>query len=110
VPDHDPTRADGAAEPNAKEGRPRRRRGTKSSHVSSGGIVRSRPGMTLCGHSAMRVCTDCRHAVAGRVLVRAAGPCRAIDIRTIDRHPLASVGSLVLGVRCSSVQAQHRWP
>jgi hypothetical protein len=35
---------------------------------------------------------------------------RAIDIRTIDRHPLASVGSLVLGVRCSSVQAQHRWP
>jgi hypothetical protein len=26
---------------------------------------------------------------------------RAIDIRTIDRHPLASVGSLVLGCRCS---------
>jgi hypothetical protein len=26
---------------------------------------------------------------------------RAIDIRTIDRHPLASVGSLVLGLRCS---------
>ena len=25
----------------------------------------------------------------------------AIDIRTIDRHPLASVGSLVLGLRCS---------
>ena len=24
---------------------------------------------------------------------------RAIDIRTIDRHPLASVGSLVLGLR-----------
>jgi hypothetical protein len=26
---------------------------------------------------------------------------RAIDIRTIDRHPLASVGSLVLGLQCS---------
>jgi hypothetical protein len=26
---------------------------------------------------------------------------RAIDIRTVDRHPLASVGSLVLGLRCS---------
>jgi hypothetical protein len=26
---------------------------------------------------------------------------RTIDIRTIDRHPLASVGSLVLGLRCS---------
>ena len=26
---------------------------------------------------------------------------RAIDIRTIDRHPLASVGSLALGLRCS---------
>jgi hypothetical protein len=26
---------------------------------------------------------------------------RAIDIRTIDCHPLAYVGSLVLGLRCS---------
>jgi hypothetical protein len=26
---------------------------------------------------------------------------RAIDIRTLDRHPLASVGSLVIGFRCS---------
>jgi hypothetical protein len=26
---------------------------------------------------------------------------RAIDLRTIDRHPLASVGTLVLGLRCS---------
>jgi hypothetical protein len=29
------------------------------------------------------------------------GTSRAIDIRTIDRHPFASVGSLVLGLRCS---------
>jgi hypothetical protein len=26
---------------------------------------------------------------------------RAIDLRTIDRHPLASVANLVLGLRCS---------
>jgi hypothetical protein len=26
---------------------------------------------------------------------------RSLDLRTIDRHPLASVGSLVLGLRCS---------
>jgi phage FluMu protein Com len=26
---------------------------------------------------------------------------RALDIRTIDRHPMASIGSLVLGLRCS---------
>ena len=29
------------------------------------------------------------------------GTIRALDIRTVDRHPLASVGSLVLGLRCS---------
>jgi hypothetical protein len=26
---------------------------------------------------------------------------RAIDLGTIDRHPLASVGTLVLGLRCA---------
>jgi hypothetical protein len=29
------------------------------------------------------------------------GRSRAIDLRTVDRHPLASVGTLVLGLRCS---------
>jgi hypothetical protein len=29
------------------------------------------------------------------------GTSRAIDLRPIDRHPLASVGTLVLGLRCS---------
>jgi hypothetical protein len=28
------------------------------------------------------------------------GTSRAIDLRTLDRHPLASVGTLVLGLRC----------
>jgi hypothetical protein len=29
------------------------------------------------------------------------GTSRAIDLRTLDRHPLASVGTLLLGVWCS---------
>jgi hypothetical protein len=29
------------------------------------------------------------------------GTGRTIDLRTLDRHPLASVGTLVLGLRCS---------
>jgi hypothetical protein len=29
------------------------------------------------------------------------GTSRAIDLRSFDRHPLASVGTLVLGLRCS---------
>src|SRR6201995_4855416 len=29
------------------------------------------------------------------------GTSRAIDLRMLDRHPLASVGTLVLGLRCS---------
>jgi hypothetical protein len=29
------------------------------------------------------------------------GTKKAIDLRSIDRHPLASVGTLVLGLRCS---------
>jgi hypothetical protein len=37
-----------------------------------------------------------------RIIVRpASGTSQAIDLRTVDRHPLASVGTLVLGPRCS---------
>jgi hypothetical protein len=31
----------------------------------------------------------------------AAGTSKAIHLRTIDRHPLASIGTLMLGLRCS---------
>jgi hypothetical protein len=41
-----------------------------------------------------------RNTVVGRLLSRLPDK-RAIDIRTLDRHPLASVGSLVIGLRCS---------
>jgi hypothetical protein len=37
--------------------------------------------------------TACGHALARRLL--------PLDLRTLDRHPLASVGTLVLGLRCS---------
>jgi hypothetical protein len=43
---------------------------------------------------------DGRNAVVGRLLSRVPTS-QAIDIRTLDRHPLASAGSLVLGLRCS---------
>jgi len=52
------------------------------------------------GELASGIGAPCRDAVVGRVLARLPNQ-RAIDIRTIDRHPLASVGSLVLGLRCS---------
>jgi hypothetical protein len=41
-----------------------------------------------------------RDALAGRLLP-GRGTSRAIDLRAVDRHPLASVGTLVLGLRCS---------
>ena len=34
-------------------------------------------------------------------LAAAAGRAGQIDLRTVNRHPLASVGTLVLGLRCS---------
>jgi hypothetical protein len=38
------------------------------------------------------------------------GTSRMIDVRAIDRHPLASVGSLVLGLRCSWCQGAGPMP
>jgi hypothetical protein len=36
------------------------------------------------------------------------GTSRAIDLRTVDRHPLASVGTLVLGLRVLGVRGRRR--
>jgi hypothetical protein len=41
-----------------------------------------------------------RHAMARRFL-SGCGTSRAIDLHTLDRHPLASVGTLLVGLRCS---------
>jgi hypothetical protein len=35
---------------------------------------------------------------------------RMVDVRTIDRHPLASICSLVLGLRCSWCQGAGPMP
>jgi hypothetical protein len=35
------------------------------------------------------------------VFCQGCGTSRAIDLRALDRHPLASVGTLLLGLRCS---------
>src|SRR5215470_2850285 len=55
----------------------------------------------MCDHSGMLwldvYCPGCRTN-------------RAIDIRTIDRHPLASVGRLVLGLRCTWCQGDAPMP
>jgi pimeloyl-ACP methyl ester carboxylesterase len=52
-------------------------------------VVANDPGRALAGTPWLDVfCLGC-------------GTSRAIDLRTLDRHPLASVGTLVLGLRCS---------
>jgi hypothetical protein len=38
------------------------------------------------------------------------GTNRTIDLRALDRHPLASVGTLVLGLRCSWCPGSARMP
>jgi hypothetical protein len=75
-------------------GRPRRRPMMMRCALSSDGTPRLRAAEVLCGRR--------------RSGVRSSPACRGWtsiasdrDIRTLDRHPLASVGSLVLGLRCS---------
>jgi hypothetical protein len=40
------------------------------------------------------------------VFCRGCGTSKAIDLRTVDRHPLAAVGTPVLGLHCSWCPAQ----
>jgi hypothetical protein len=42
------------------------------------------------------------------VLCPGCGTSRAIDLRTVDRHPLASVGMMVLGLPCGSAPMRMR--
>jgi hypothetical protein len=55
-----------------------------------------------------------RRAVAGTpwldVFCPGCGTSRAIDLRTVDRHPLASVGTMVLGLRCSWCPGSAQMP
>jgi hypothetical protein len=80
------------------EGRPRRpcRNGSCDPALERSAIAGLRhvvvahdPGALLAGTPWLDVfCPGC-------------GTSRAIDLRTLDRHPLASAGTLVLGLRCS---------
>jgi hypothetical protein len=52
-----------------------------------------------------------RAALAGMpwldVFCPGCGTSRVTDLLTLDRHPLASVGTLVLGLRCSGVRCRR---
>jgi hypothetical protein len=99
MPEHDPTRADRmalymrerAAEKAAREEAVRVVEQWNTSLVAGQGSMWSPTirAAILAGMPWLDIyCPGCRTS-------------RAIDIRTVDRHPLASVGSLVLGLRCS---------
>ena len=108
MPEHDPTRTDrlalymraGAAEKAAHDDAVRVVAQWNIALAAGGGVLWSPTirAALLAGTPWLDVyCPGCRTS-------------RAIDIRTIDRHPLASVGSLVLGLRCSMCSGSiHSW-
>jgi hypothetical protein len=55
------------------------------------------PAATCCG----RRRSGLRRSQGRDVFCPGCGTSRAIDLRKVDRHPLASVATLVLGLRCS---------
>ena len=102
MPDHDPTRTDGLAL------YMRAKAAEKAAHDEAVRVVERKNAALAAGRSALWSPTIRGAITAGMPWLDVYCPgcrtSRAIDIRTIDRHPLASVGSLVLGLRCS------RWP
>jgi len=99
MPDHDPTRAGRLA---------RHRRANaadKANHVEALSVVEQWNADLAAGNGTLWSPTIRCAVTAGMPWLDVYCPgCRtshAIDIRIIDRHPLASVGSLVLGLRCS---------
>jgi hypothetical protein len=73
MPDHDPTRADSATELMRKR-RPGSLHGLRRCSLSSGEIVRSRPGAAPCGHRQIRAAV-----IAGQSLLSLLH--RAADVR-----------------------------
>ena len=99
MPEHDPTRTDRMAaymwaRSAQKAARDEAVRVVEmwKAEVASGGLILWSPTIqaaVLAGMPWLEVyCPACKTT-------------RAVDIRTIDRHPLASLVSLVLGLRCS---------
>jgi hypothetical protein len=62
-------------------------------------VVDDRQGHAVVAHDPGLA--DRPDALAGCLLSGLRHPSRAIDLRTVDRHPLASVGTLVLGLGCA---------
>jgi len=99
MPEHDPTRADRLAL------YMRARAAEKAAREEAVRVIDRWNAALLAGRGALRSPTIRCSVIAGTPWLDVYCPgcrtSRAIDIRTIDRHPLASVGSLVLGLRCS---------
>jgi len=99
MPDHDPTRTDRAA------AFMRKAAAEKAAHDEAVDFVERYNAALASGHGTPWSPTIRTAIMAGvpwlDVHCPGCGTSRAIDIRKIDRHPLATVGSLVLGLRCS---------
>ena len=117
MPEHDPTRTDRLAL------YMRARAAEKAARDEAVAVVERRNAALAAGRGALWSPTIRAALLAGTpwldVYCPGCGTSRAIDIRTIDRHPLASVGSLVLGLRCSMcpgsapmpiINGLHAWP
>lgn len=99
MPDHDPTRTDRLAL------YMRARAAEQAAHDDAARVVERWNAAIAVGEGVLWSPTIRCTVIAGMPWLTVHCPgcrtSRVIDIRTIDRHPLASVGSLVLGLRCS---------
>src|SRR5262252_2926070 len=108
MPDHDPTRTDRLAM------YMRRQAAERAGHEAAVRVVERWNAALAVGRGALWSPTIRCAVLAGTPWLDVYCPgcrtSRAIDIRTLDRHPLASVGSLVLGLRCSWLTGLHASP
>jgi hypothetical protein len=99
MPEHDPTRTDRLALYMRKVA------AEKAAHDEAAAVVERYNAALAAGHGALWSPTIRAAIMAGSpwldVHCPGCGTSNAIDICKLDRHPLASVGSLVLGLRCS---------
>ena len=82
-----------------------RRQGGKASRADAKAVVDRWNEQLAAGRDMLWSPTIRAAVLAGTpwldVFCPGCGTKKAIDLRTVDRHPLASVGTLVLGLRCS---------
>jgi len=108
APEHDPTRMDRVA------AYMRARAAEQAAHDEAVSVVERWNAALSAGRGALWSPTIRCAVLAGMPWLDVYCPgcktSRAIDIRTLDRHPLASVGSLLLGLRCSWCPGAARMP